>query len=217
MLIASRFKLASVQAVLYTPNIGAFSQTGVLTFVLGQYADMFNGPIVARPLPSDAPPELPRVTLQSEDGVWRFNAAPARIDLFWTSRFINPETTDIVSSCSAILSSYAQVSGTRVGRLALVLLWASDIDNPAQELIDRFCNTESRNRQFRNSSNFEVHNHKRYHLLSAGVDINSWVKCRTGLLLQKPAVIIEQDLNTLEDRTEQDQLRRQHHIVLPPR
>ena len=78
----------------------------------------------------------------------------------------------------------------------------SELENPAEELIDRFCNTESKIRPFNRSESFEIHNHKKYNLRNTGFSINSWVRCRSGMAtppLSKKVVIIEQDINTLEN------------------
>jgi hypothetical protein len=77
-----------------------------------------------------------------------------------------------------------------------------ETENSAQELIDRFCNEGSKVRSFNRSENFEIHNHKTYSLRQTGYAINSWVRCKTARMTEPPArraVIVEQDINTLED------------------
>jgi hypothetical protein len=44
-----------------------------------------------------------------------------------------------------------------------------------------------------------MHNLKRYKS-PAGYEINSWVRCRTGMLGDQDAVVVEQDINTLQEQ-----------------
>lgn len=202
MIRYSQFNLNSVQAVVYTPNGSRFSQTSVLASVLGRYPDRFNGPVQALPLPDDAPAEIPRVILQSTNGMYKLQAGPARIDSFWmATQGANP---DQAFSCTEVLEHYVRTAEPplRVGRVALVLTRTTDDANPAQSLIERFCNEESRIQPFNNSEHFEIHNQKRYQLQNIELQINCWVRCKAVTLLQpepRRGILVEQDINTLEE------------------
>jgi len=204
MIKASQFGLFSVQTVIYTPDEARFSPPRILASILSAYVDRFDGPVTTIPLPDDAPSSLPRVMLQSRDGMWKLNASPSRIDSVWVASVTQPSGAGAVVRCSEVLEAYVRSSGIRVGRLALVVVRACETSDAAQLLIERFCNERSQAAPFNRSANFEIHNHKRYRLQSVGRDINSWVRCRSGLLQQKPAVAVEQDLNTLEEELHQN-------------
>lgn len=205
MLEASQFQLASVQVAIFTPDVNAFSQPKILADFITWYGARYNGPVTALPLPDDAPPQLPRVSLQSADAVWKLNVAPQRIDSYWAPPRIEARPDDsiaVVTQCSEVLEQYVRSNSVRVGRLALVLQRAYVIPNPAHALIERFCNEESKRAPFNNSESFEIHNHKRYRPSGIVQQINSWVRCRTALIQGEPGIAVEQDLNTLEEESD---------------
>jgi hypothetical protein len=201
MLRSDSFRLIAVQAVIFTPDHGSFSQSSALAAVLGRYSQRFNGPVQALPLPEDVPVEVPRVLLQSSDHSWRLQAGPARIDSFWHLRdFSSAAPDDVVARCSEVLVHYVESTHAAVARLALVVTRAFQISEPARLLVSHFCNEASQQKLFRNSASFEIHNHKRYPL-PGGPEINSWVRCKSGQLLvpEAPVVLVEQDVNTVEE------------------
>jgi len=201
MLRASQFKLLTVQTVLFTPDSQAFTQADFLRHILARHAKRYDGQLQTFALPNDAPPELPRIVLQSKDGNHKLQAAPARIDALW---IYHPDSSgdDALISHAKVLSDYLRDSSVRVGRVALVLNWACDCPNPDEALIEKFCSNTARETQFRGSRGFEIHNLKNYELRSAGRVVNSWVRCRTGRLstkdnpTERDAVLLEQDINT---------------------
>jgi len=141
MLNYSQFNYASIQAVVFMAEGSQFSQPNLLATILGRYAGRFDGPVQALPLPDDAPPEIPRVILQSRDGVFKVQAGLTRVDSFWIATQ-QPTNQSPGLSCVEVLEHYIRASQLplRVGRLALVITRVAELSNPAQSLIDRFCN-----------------------------------------------------------------------------
>jgi len=224
MVKAWEFETASVQAVLFTSH-AVLSQQKVLADLLTHTGDRYNGAPTSLPLPDDAPLNVPRVLLRSADGTWGLNVAPTRIDSLWSPQSPNGMATEdaletIVTQSADVLAEYAGRNDIRPSRLALVLARGLAVVNPAQVLIDRFCNEESKDAPFNNSQSFEIHNHKRYEHSGIGKVINSWVRCRTGLVLGNPGIVVEQDLNTLEEEMSDnefnpDDIRRFFRFVRP--
>ncbi len=206
MIRASQFSLASVQIAIWLPDTPAFSQARFLRAILEPYESRYDGDLQAIPFPADAPPDLPRLVLQSKDTKWKLQAAVSRLDSFWN--LLPNETThgndgrDIANQCTEALTSYMHASNVVATRAAVVLQRFCPIDQPAQVLIDRFCTNEAKEGPLRNSQTFELHNHKRYHLKSLNVEINSWVRCRTATITESeaPAIMVEQDMNTTQEQ-----------------
>jgi len=203
MLRAQDFRLISVQAAIFLLDTKSFSQSKFLATMLGHFAARYDGAVQALPFQDDVPAEVPRVILQSQDGQWKLQAALNRIDSFWFAINAPTESISISTQCVEVLQHYIQSSpGTQIVRLGFVVRRISEPENPTKELIDRFCNAESKISPFNRSESFEIHNHKKYILKNTGFSINSWVRCRAGMVtppLSKKAVIIEQDINTSED------------------
>lgn len=208
---ASAFRSATVQVAAFMSNAENLSQTKVLTTILSKFDERFDGQVDAMSLPPDAPPEIPRVQLQSQDGMWRLTASPQRLDVYWVgtssqgSLTTEYDDSQVISLCSEVIEHCVRKwePEIKVERVALVLNRFFETSNPAQILIDRFCNEDARNGPFVRSRAFEIHNQKRYTPDIIGLEINSWVRCKSVTLLPRgnTAILVEQDLNTPDDRT----------------
>jgi hypothetical protein len=196
------FHLISVQAAIFTPDFNEFTQPHFLTSVLAKYADRYDGNIQTLPVLSNVDPNIPRIILEDTKGVWKLQAGPSRVDSFW-SREIGNTTEDRVAltHCYDVLLDYVIGTTIRVGRMALVVTKFMEQENPAQVLVNQFCNDESKDGRFRNSKDFEIHNHKVYQPIGIDYKVNSWVRCKTGAIehILKDGVVIQQDINTLAE------------------
>lgn len=208
MVTRQEFSVNLVQAAIFTVDHSAFSNAKAVAIILQKYGERFSGDMQALKLPSDIPPEVPHVILQSADGTWRMQMGPARVDAVWT----NPTPTSSVSleeaasGCAEMLDHYVRESRAKVGRVALVIRRGCPVANPAQAPIERFCSEASQQEPFNRSANFEIHNHKVYLPQREGIDyqVNSWVRCKTAELEadNQPIVLVVQDLNTVASEAE---------------
>lgn len=204
-----QFTLSSVQTAMFTPDHSAFAGSRVVATIMRQFGERFSGDMQALPLPPGAPPEIPRVVLKSSDGSQMVNAGPARFDYVWNR--IGPDAwltlRQALDQCVEVLEYYVRETKVRVGRLALVLQRTCPNEDPARTLIRRFCTEESQQEPFNRSVTFEIRNHKDYTPVHEGVDyqINSWVRCKCGLVEPEkaPTIVVMQDLNTMAADLEQ--------------
>jgi len=203
---SKNFKTISIQIVVFAQPNSHISQSRFLTPILSNYQNIFDGDITAVPVPADAPAEIPRAIITSKNGAWTIQGAPARIDCFWTS-INNAEMEDsTLSKALEVVMSIIESSKFSVGRCAFLLNRILDTSTPAPDLANHFCNQPILQGPIKQSDNFELHNHKKYWLplTNSRMHINSWVRCKTALSIasQKPAILVEQDLNTLQEEIE---------------
>ena len=207
---ADNFKVTALRLVAFTPIHADFNQSATLAAVLGKFAKRFDGEVQAIPLPGEVPPDFPRIQLASTDGRWMFAAAPSRVTSSWNLKNVKETTRldDVVASSMEPLKHHISANGAQVGRIAIVIKRACQVENSAETLIDRFCRDEVKNPDssqtpLRNSKNFEIHNYKRYGL-QAELTINSWVRCRSETMGTDAisVVTVEQDMNTLAEEIE---------------
>lgn len=218
----SDFQVARVQVVAF-PTDRQPPPTRVIATLLTKYPDRFDGDLQALPLPQNIPAEVPRAVLQSSDQRFRFEIGLGRLSSQWQR--LEDETSnfqEVVSGCVNVLEYCVKELNPRLGRLALVISRICPCDAPAQTLIQRFCRDDTQQEPFNRSSNFEIHNHKDYVLpeIEPKLTINSWVRCKTARLAKSdcPAILVDQDLNTLAHENEQrqftaDQLRAYFRVV----
>jgi hypothetical protein len=202
MIHAEQFHLLTVQSVIYLANPENFSQSSVLSTILPSYATRYDGDVQAFALPGEIPPEIPRVILQSKPPQWQLRASPARIDSIWSLGDLdNDEPDNVIAQCAEVLENYVRGAKALIDRVALVISRFSIVENPTNELIEHFCNDRARTGPLRGSQMFELHNHKVYRPDSIGLQVNSWVRCKSGAIVptKTPIISVEQDLNTLEE------------------
>lgn len=140
----------------------------------------------------------PRVLLRSATGMWRCELAADRTDFYW----IRPEAhapapmlDDFYQVAASVLAHYAEVSRSRISRLAAIVRRIADHTAPALFAVDHFTRPELARTALDGTEAFELYAHKR-HVLGRFV-VNAAVRCRaTG----DGAVDLEQDLNTLAEQ-----------------
>lgn len=199
-----QFVIDSVQIALFTPdNNGRFSANRATAAILRRFADHFDGEMQVVPLSDDAPREIPWIVLQGRDNRCILQIGPGRFDLIRNQEFDCDTATvsDYVRSGLEIAEHYVRETDAGVGRLALVARRVCPHQQPAEALIERFCNEAAKREPLNRSSTFELHNHKEYRPAADGIDyrVNSWVRCKCAAMQPdgRPAILVLQDLNTL--------------------
>jgi hypothetical protein len=205
MLILSDFTETShVQNTLFTPGF-SFITHKTLVELLQIKPGMFDGDPVVLPLPSDAPPELPRIILQDKTGSLKLEVAPLRIN-FHRIKINEDDKVNIHDSmllAADILKDYLDKSGAKCGRIATVLKRFSLKDDPSIEIANHFCKEKFLRMPFDRPASFELHARKRY-IFSESFEVNSWVRIKSGNVQYPsvpslPIVLVEQDINTISE------------------
>jgi hypothetical protein len=208
------FRTLQLQAALFTPGL-AFQNAGALRLFLTEFAEYFSTVQLAVELEAGAPPEIPRLIIQSADGRYKLEAGPSRLDLFRTW----PDNQDVAAQvahldwCCTVFERYLQVMSARVGRLACVLTRLAVEPKPAALISGHFCRDvfTSGTGALNRPTDFQLHGAKRYRL--GGIfDVNSWTRVKTGTVMQAPeeqrigpgsgSVNVEQDINTFVEHLE---------------
>jgi hypothetical protein len=196
--------LASIQASIFTPTLIS-DHSNLLKKLFNLNTDMFDGAPTVLPLPQDAPPDIPRITLQNKANTLKLEVSLNRVNFYRLkgSRedFIIP--IEFYSTASSYLSSLLQEIGAKCVRIAAVMKRYYRIENPASEIATHFSKESFLDEPFDRPSEFEIHSLKKCEI--HGFDnVNSWVRVKSGIIHEKgstpkPAIIIEQDINTLPE------------------
>lgn len=200
MLKASDFIVFNAQAIIFTSDYLAFSVPKFLSFILGKYAELYNGNVQTIPLPESAPAEFPRIILQSKDEVFRLEASPSRINFIGENNILsyNKSPKEVITTCTEVLKYYAQAPTVEINRLALVVTWVHNTESSAQLLVEKFCKPELQASIFHQAQNFEVHSYEKSTLEKFSTNV--WIRCKaTDLITEnnsKKIIMIEQDINT---------------------
>ena len=199
--------LASCQATAFTPA-GDLSVTKALSEFCPRFASLFDGePIVLPPISEGAPPEVPRIILESRNHEWRCELLPERANVFWRKTQAASEDiglSEFFEKAVDVLLHYAELVGARVGRLSAVATRFAKHETPGLFLARHFCKERWDRAPLNRPENFELHAHKRF-ALSGNFQVNSWARSKTGKLAteadQTTIVVFEQDINTLSEES----------------
>lgn len=204
-LTSSLFTVNSVQVVAFfhPQTFPAFDAAKAVRTVLTGFAGLFDGQMQVLPFAAEVPAELPRVILKSSDGVWTLAISPLQINCTWMNQNesnVEIDEASIFAKGAEVAFRYLSRLKLTAGRLGGIVVRFAACDDPAQKLIDHFCNESSRHSPFARSTAFEVHNHKSYSPSWDGkvFAVNSWVRCQTTSGV-KTGISVLQDINTLAD------------------
>jgi len=200
MLKAEDLELAACQASVYTPD-GNLSVAGLFRDLLPAWRERFSTEPDVVPHPQMP---QPRVLLHDASGTWRCEIAADRADLYWMrtdSDTPAPAIAEFFATASEMLAQYADITRSRVGRLAAIVNRVAGHEAPAQYLADHFCRPALATTALANVESFELNTHKRY-LLAQRFEVNAWLSCQTrvaGADAANALVFVHQDLNTLAE------------------
>jgi len=199
-----KFTPIKLMAAIFTPEF-AFGDNLFLINLFNELSEgKFNGEFISVPIPQDAPAEIPRIILNSKDGLWKLEVSLMRTALI----FLKP-SLDLVTDNDAIefntfakkvFYNYKKKTKIRVQRLAYVTERVTKIsgNSPAQYIADKFCKDNYLKAPFNGTQSFELHSLKKYKF--ERFDLNSWVRLKSTNLLDKnrtPVLLVVNDINTL--------------------
>ena len=201
MITAEDFRTLGFQTVIFTPGL-QFRPNRVLADLMSRWAETLNGEPVVLPQIPDAPASVPRLILKSADSKHRVQVGPNRLDLFWDARTAT-DSLDIASYLqwsTEVFSHYLEITRGIVGRVAAIIKRAAMDNAPAMTLSRHFCRERWLAGPLNRPSDFELHAHKHFDLLSS-FRVNSWFRCKTAKVGEddQSAIFVEQDFNTLAE------------------
>lgn len=211
------FKLASYQAVVFTPELRDNSRR-LIEIGLKKWRGFFDETPISIPFPEEVPKEIPNVIFLDSSGAWRFEVSVGRASIIWRRR---PEMNDdvllktVVNDAATVINDYVNFAKTRIARLAVVVSRYVVHDDPGLYLAKHFCMKQWIKEPFNRPQNFELHAHKQYSLLN-DLCVNSWVRNKTGRSHitqdEKRIVLVEQDINTLSEESEVNDFKAQEIV-----
>jgi hypothetical protein len=215
---ASDFRTVRVQASLFTPEL-QFRPSKLLAYLLTKYSEQFDGTPVVMPAVQEVPPdvpqvilEMPQIILKSTNGKLRLHASRIRLDVMKEDADQIEDAT-VVSFLDWMIDlglDYLTETKAKAGRIACIVARVVDDATPGITLSRHFCQEQWVNGPLNRPGDFELHAHKRFRLNDL-FEINSWFRTKTALKRAPagtvtPAILVEQDFNTLVEQMEAREL-----------
>jgi len=199
-----KFTPVKLMAAIFTPGFSYSSGISLLNLFQEISGNKFDGEIFSAPIPHNAPHEIPRFVLKSQDGFWKLEVSLERTNLIYIhpelSPIIDPHAFDFKNYAKKFFREYKKKTKIRIQRLAFVVERASKIleETPAQFIADTFCKDEYLKEPFNRTSSFELHSLKQYK--HKKFNLNSWVRLKSANLVDEsktPILLVISDINTL--------------------
>lgn len=197
------FNIIRMMASIFTPDLLIGNTASLINFFQNNTEDRFDGELTSLPLPKDAPLEIPRLIMNSNDGAWKLEVSGERTNIIFNKPLnlsIEEPSLDVFSSYALnIFKSYQTIKDLRVQRLALNTerIFNTEGKEPSQFIADKFCRDEYLTKPFNKTKGFEIHSLKKYQ--HQDFDLNSWVRVKSANLQndsKTPVVLVKNDLNT---------------------
>lgn len=198
MVNAKELKPLSLQFSFFTPEL-VFSGNKILTHIASKFGHYFDGEPTFLPLPQDLPPDIPRITLQSEAQTYKVEIAVSRVNMYKFFQKARDKSVDeFLKLCLDFSKEYVGCTNSQIGRLAVVFLKFLETETPGLDLAKHFCKEKWITSPSIPPQKFEIHFYHR--TVHEGFNINCWFRCKTGILNNnKNIILIEQDINTLTE------------------
>ncbi|MHB9026210.1 MAG: hypothetical protein ACYC7E_18890 [Armatimonadota bacterium] len=208
MLTSEQFEIHEVLTSIFTPGLQLIANDVVKHFQAHQEI-VSTGELTVLPLPAEAPPEIPRVVMRSDDKEYTLQAMPSRLNLLWHKQQPDSQLDyeKHIEWVLGALQGYIEKFTIVVGRLACVTRRYVLDDRPSMTLAEHFCQEKwlAATGPLNRPDQFELHAFKTFAL--GEEDVNSWMRFKSGSFsyagpgpkIEKPAITVEQDINTMAE------------------
>jgi len=197
------FSPIKFMAVIFTPDFAFGDKFSIINLFKELSGNKFDGELFSAPIPREAPPEIPRIILNSKLNDWRLEVSLERTNLIYSnsafSPITDPEALGFGKVARELFRSYKKKSKIKIQRLAFITERVAKIKKkaPSQFIADTFCKEDYLKEPFNNTESFELHSLKKYEFKK--FNLNSWVRLKAALLAEKqtPVLLAVSDINTL--------------------
>ncbi|MBI3089673.1 MAG: hypothetical protein HYY96_03325 [Candidatus Tectomicrobia bacterium] len=204
----AEFHILRCQATLFTPD-EEVSGAKIARGLLSSWSKRFDADPFIIPQLDRMPREVPRIVLKNHTEDWNCEISSERITIAWRRPKVEvavPSLNQFYSEAITMLVEYVDFLKTRVGRIGAVVIRYAAHPAPGKFLSKHFCKEDWLVKPLNRPEGFELHAHKRFELSNEFL-VNSWVRNKSGFVFTadnggKPAVLVEQDLNTLSEEVD---------------
>lgn len=197
------FLIQNIQSVLFIENFAFRNKISIAARINQAVDNLFDGDPTMLDLPSQAPPEIPRIQLKNSIPNFSLNFSPIRIDFFYNEpekpqKKIDAIKEDYFRHLFNIVDLVKDEYHLDISRVAIVIKASSEIEKSSNLLIhEDFLNE---NRFFKDTYSLEIHALQKTTI--SGYDINRWFRIKSARAPsgQDNFLFVEIDVNTLQEK-----------------
>jgi len=178
----NEFRNNSLLATIFSQFSWALHASSV-GLILSRFTQIFDGIPTVLPVPEEAPPEIPRILLQSSDKQWILEISNSRLNYRWVQMAETHQQSlaSFVGQFCRFWSDFRAIQTLKVGRVALVSSRYYLIDRPAFVLANHFSKDIWLQKGLGESASFEIHGHRKTKI-GQDFDVNSWIRFKSAYL-----------------------------------
>lgn len=200
--------LAGLQGVIFSNNFDLTDKLDIAQLLNKLKSVSFNNNPTILPLPTDAPLEVPRIILRTDDDNFNLNISPIRIDLFYNNKKLDADGApigdmkEVESKIISILQEVTKLLTTKysihIPRLALIANIFIKLEISSKKyLIDNFIKDNS----IQNSE--EMHLNFLFKKDLGKYKVNEWLRFQSLRNLKNPkddsGISLSLDLNSFSE------------------
>ncbi len=198
-----KFFIQNIQSALFIENFAFRNKISIVSRINEAVDNLFDGDPTILPIPSDAPPEIPRIILNDSKSNYSLKFSPIRLDFLYDDskkpeKVLDALKNDYFKYLFNIVALVTDEYHLTVPRAALVIKAVSEIERGSKIFIqERFLGN---NPFFKDTSKLEIHALKKTTI--NGYDINRWFRIRTAAAPtgEDNLLSVEIDINTLKEK-----------------
>jgi hypothetical protein len=198
-----KFFIQNIQSALFIENFAFRNKISIVDRINKAVDNLFDGDPIILPIPSDAPPEIPRITLNDSKSNYRLIFSPIRLDFFYNDsgkpeKVLDALKNDYFRYLFSIVALVTDEYHLTVPRVALVIKAVSEIERgPNIFMQEKFLGN---NPFFNDTYKLEIHALKKTAI--NGYDINHWFRIRTATVPtgEYNPLSVQIDINTLQEK-----------------
>jgi hypothetical protein len=196
-------ELQQFQAAVFSNHINIGDKLGIAKALQERIPLLDGEPLVLPIKDAQAPPEIPRILLKSEDGRCSLNVAKSRFDFIY-----KPEGNDLSEALAQylpllkqVLTACMEALSPTINRLGFVVKLICTLEGSSNALmLHKFI----RSGNFENTQQIQLNVLNRFRL--GTIETNRWIKIHslrnTSNSLDDKAMLLELDINTLPEKAE---------------
>jgi hypothetical protein len=194
----THFQILQMQSAVFLSSIDASSWLRIASTAIDAVPGLLGTDPVLLPIPSDAPPEIPRIIIENNERGWTFHTSLQRYDLFFSPpnrpgfETFRDVFSEVAEASLSLWDVFESTLAARSHRLAFVVNLSADVEKAADLLRQRYFN-----QPFAAGAK-EIQLHYLHAISSGGFDLNRWTR-----LLSKPgaestpeSLLLHVDINT---------------------
>lgn len=197
-------RLDHIQLALFSPGIIILDKLKVASAINDNLLGLFDGDSIILPIPEDAPPEFPRIQMNSKDGRYSLVLAKGRLDFIFRNKEDESEVSlpvpGIFEKFLTIFQYFKENIHAQITRYAIVTNWIIELEKVAvaEFLLSKYIRSET---PITKPYELELHYLNKESI--AEFKVNNWTRIKSMRKISEPEqnwfINFNLDINTLSE------------------